>query len=107
MVFMAKKQNRRIVLTVQPELDSILDNIAKVKNQPKSRVIVEILENAKPVLSAISDMLQEADNAEKAYINALSLSSVVNTETGNIQKQMINALRQFEIDLSDDGGNDD
>ena len=79
---MSKKQNRRVVLTVQPELDSILDNISRLKGQPKSRIIVEILENAKPVLSAISDMLESADNAEKAYYNALKLSHVVNAETG-------------------------
>lgn len=94
---MSKKQNRRVVLTVQPELDSILDDISRLKGQPKSRIIVEILENAKPVLSAISDMLESADNAEKAYYNALKLSHVVNAETGNINKQMISALNQMDL----------
>lgn len=96
---MAKKQNRRVVLTVNPELDSILDDIATIKNQPKSRVIVEILENAKPVLSAIAEMLKQADNAEKAYQHTLKLSHVVNAETGNIHKQMLNVLNQIELDL--------
>lgn len=99
---MAKKQNRRVVLTVQPELDSILDDIATIKNQPKARVIVEILENAKPVLSAIAQMLKQADNAEKAYQHALKLSHTVNVETGNIHKQMINYLNQIEMDLERD-----
>ena len=95
---MSKKQNRRVVLTVKPELDSILDNIARLKGQPKSRVIVEMLENAKPILFAISDMLESANDAEKAYYNALKLSYVVNSELGDVNKQMFDALNQLDFE---------
>ena len=57
------------------------------------------MENAKPVLFAIAQMLKQADDAEKAYQHALKLSHTVNVETGNIHKQMINALNQIELDL--------
>lgn len=95
---MPVKQNRRVVLTVRPDLDAILDNIARLKGQPKSRVIVEILENAKPILSAVSEMLESANDAQKAYHNALKLSYVVNSELGDVNKQMLDALNQLDFE---------
>lgn len=50
---------RRVVLTVSPELDAVLDRIAAAYSKPKATVITDILNDAIPSLKKIASVSEK------------------------------------------------
>lgn len=58
---------KRIALSVPPEMDDILDRISVLTEQPKTKIILELLEQVVPVLEQTLDALEQIrDNKENA-----------------------------------------
>lgn len=48
----------RIPVSLRPDLYAVISDLAKLENKPKSRVIVELLEQMQPILEANRDALK-------------------------------------------------
>ncbi|MEG0144400.1 MAG: hypothetical protein RSA21_09975, partial [Akkermansia sp.] len=58
---------KRIALSVSPEMDGVLDRISDLTEQPKTKIIVEMLEQYMPVLEQTLDALEQIkSNKENA-----------------------------------------
>ena len=57
------KQNPRVALTVPPDLNDTLQRLADLQGVPKTKLIIEMLQEYKPVLDKVIDALEriEAD----------------------------------------------
>lgn len=51
-------RSKRLPLSLNPEITSVLDDLSKLQNKPKSRIVAEILEEALPQLILMRDSLQ-------------------------------------------------
>ncbi|WP_257222737.1 MULTISPECIES: hypothetical protein [unclassified Acinetobacter] len=61
---------KRIALSVPPEMEEVLDKISDLTGQPKTKIILEMLEQYVPVLEQTIEALEQIrDNKE----NALSI----------------------------------
>lgn len=61
---------KRIALSVPPEMEEVLDKISDLTGQPKTKIILEMLEQYVPVLEQTVEALEQIrDNKE----NALSI----------------------------------
>ena len=52
-------QRPRIALTVPPDLDDILSRLNELTGTPKTKLIIEMLEQYAPVLEKVVDMLEQ------------------------------------------------
>lgn len=61
---------KRIALSVPPEMEEVLDKISDLTGQPKTKIILEMMEQYVPVLEQTIEALEQIrDNKE----NALSI----------------------------------
>lgn len=58
---------KRIALSVPPDMDDLLDKVSALTGQPKTKVIVEMLEQYVPILEQMLKALEQIrDNKEDA-----------------------------------------
>lgn len=57
-------QKPRINLTVPPHIDTLLERLSDLTGSPKTKLIIEMLEQYSPVLSSVVDALEQV-NADK------------------------------------------
>ena len=58
---------KRIALSVPPEMEEVLDKISDLTGQPKTKIILEMLEQYVPVLEQTLEALEQIrDNKEDA-----------------------------------------
>lgn len=58
---------KRIALSVPPEMEEVLDKISDLTGQPKTKIILEMLEQYVPVLEQTIEALEQIrDNKENA-----------------------------------------
>jgi len=57
-------QKPRIALTVPNEINDLLDRLSDLTGSPKTKLIIEMLEQYQPVLSSVVDSLEKI-NADK------------------------------------------
>lgn len=71
-------QNPRIALTVPPDLNQILDDLARLQGIPKTKVILSILTEMQPILSDLRDALHSVKTSPdpQAIFRSFGLSSV-------------------------------
>ena len=61
---------KRIALSVPPDMDDVLDKLSDLTGQPKTKIILEMMEQYVPVLQQTVEALEQIrDNKE----NALSI----------------------------------
>lgn len=65
--------SKRLSLSVAPDLHKVLTDLAKLQKKPKSRIIVEILEEALPTLIQFRDALEQVSKGADAQTVANSL----------------------------------
>lgn len=58
------KQRNRIGLTVDDELDDLLTKLSALSDQPKTKIILDIVKDAQPYLEEIIKALEMAKNAK-------------------------------------------
>ena len=60
---------KRIALSVSPEMDTVLDRISELTEQPKTKLIVEMLEQYMPVLEQTLDALEQIKSNKENALN--------------------------------------
>ena len=64
------ERRKRIALSVPPDMEELLDKISELTGQPKTKIILEMLEQYVPILEQMLKALEQIrDNKE----NALSI----------------------------------
>lgn len=51
--------SKRISISLNPEVYSVISDLADLQNKPMSRVVVELMEEMHPVLSQLRDGIKE------------------------------------------------
>jgi hypothetical protein len=59
----------RINLTVSSDFDQLLADIAMYQKVPKTRVIMDILNEVQPILEAMRDSYEDIHNGKTANLN--------------------------------------
>jgi len=62
----------RINLTVTPDLYATVDRLARLSGQPKTRVILDLLEPAAPFLNEVANLLETAQSLKMEPANQLT-----------------------------------
>ena len=60
---------KRIALSVSPEMDTVLDRISELTEQPKTKLIVEMLEQYMPVLEQTLEALEQIKANKENALN--------------------------------------
>jgi len=89
------ERRKRIALSVPPEMDEILERLATLTNQPKTRLILEMLEEYTPVLEQTLNALEQIQaNKENAASIAKQFASELlldgNQKLGKIAEEVKN-----------------
>lgn len=87
------KQNPRVALTVPKDLNDTLQRLADLQDVPKTRIILDLLIEQKPVLDAIVEALEKihtdkanALNIAKEFAQNMLLDA--NSKLGDISKEV-------------------
>ncbi len=62
---------RRIQITLEPELDSVISRISELSGSPVSRVCADLLMNSLPVLSQFVQVLELSKQKQSIDVEAL------------------------------------
>ena len=86
---------KRIALSVSPKMDDILERLSDLTNQPKSKLIIEMLEEYAPILEQTLNALEQikankenAPNIAKQFATEMLLDG--NQKLGNIASEVKN-----------------
>ena len=86
---------KRIALSVSPKMDDILERLSDLTNQPKSKLIVEMLEEYAPILEQTLNALEQikankenAPNIAKQFATEMLLDG--NQKLGSIASEVKN-----------------
>lgn len=82
------KQRPRIGLTVDDELDALLTKLSALSDQPKTKIILDIVKDAQPYLEEIIKALEMAKNAKDSRQPVTLLADLANL--ANEQMNIIN-----------------
>lgn len=55
-------QSKRLPLSLNPEITSVLDDLSRLQKKPKSRIVAELLEELLPQLTLMRDSLQAVED---------------------------------------------
>ena len=86
---------KRIALSVPPDMEELLDKISELTGQPKTKIILEMLEQYVPILEQMLKALEEIrDNKEDALNIAKQFASEMlldgNQKLGQIATEVKN-----------------
>ena len=86
---------KRIALSVSPKMDDILERLSDFTKQPKSKLIIEMLEEYAPILEQTLTALEQikankenAPNIAKQFVTEMLLDG--NQKLGNIASEVKN-----------------
>ena len=86
---------KRIALSVSPKMDDILERLSDFTKQPKSKLIIEMLEEYAPILEQTLNALEQikankenAPNIAKQFATEMLLDG--NQKLGNIASEVKN-----------------
>lgn len=82
------KQRPRIGLTVDDELNDLLTKLSDLSDQPKTKIILDIVKDAQPYLEEIIKALEMAKNAKDSRQPVTLLADLANL--ANEQMNIIN-----------------
>lgn len=84
--------SKRISISLNPELYSVISDIADLQNKPMSRLVVELLQEMQPVLANVRDALSEVkkSNDPIAVARKFGQSSLMdaNEQLGELSKEI-------------------
>lgn len=83
-------QKSRLNLTLDDDLQSVIDDIARITKTPKARIITDILRNAYPALDDLRNALVAVEQKKDVFPHLARISAFVNTETANLNGNMLN-----------------
>jgi predicted DNA-binding protein len=89
------ERRKRIALSVPPKMDEVLDRLAVLTNQPKTKLILEMLEEYAPILEQTLNALEQikankenAPNIAKQFATEMLLDG--NQKLGSIASEVKN-----------------
>ena len=84
---------KRIALSVSPKMDDILERLSDFTKQPKSKLIIEMLEEYAPILEQTLNALEQikankenAPNIAKQFVTEMLLDG--NQKLGNLASEV-------------------
>ena len=80
-------QKPRIALTVEPELDAVLQRLSILTGEPKTRIITDFLGQLMPVFEDMANSLQHIKTKE-AIPHLAKWTSVANQQVAIMNNQM-------------------
>lgn len=86
-------QKPRIGLTVDDDLNAILEDLSRLTKTPKSRIIVGILKDASPHLQELVTALksiEEKKDSKDAIAILSRLSALANEQVATVNREMAN-----------------
>lgn len=86
-------QKPRIALTVDEDLNTLLDELSQLTKTPKSKIIVDMLRDAEPHLREIVvalNMVQDTKNSKDAISVLARLSALANQQVAVVNNEMAN-----------------
>lgn len=91
-------QKRRIALTVDDDLNSVIERLSKLTKTPKSTIIVDLLKDAQPHLQEIVNALELVEN-KKSIIPVMSkLTALANQQVSIVNSEMANLYNESSHD---------
>lgn len=93
-------QKPRIALTVDNELNDILEDIKELTNTPKSTFITEFLNDAKPLLIDLRDALKLAQEKKDYMPSLMKMTASANAKAAEINSGMSDLMNK-QIDWVD------
>lgn len=75
--------SKRVALSVPPDLDAVLDDLARLQGIPKTKVILSILSEMNPILVQVRDALEQVKSSSdpSSVVKAFGLSAVSQAAT--------------------------
>lgn len=85
----------RLNLTLDDDLQSVIDDISRITKTPKARIITDILRNAYPALDDFRNALIAVQERQDALPHLARISAYVNAETANLNGEMLNLAQMI------------
>lgn len=95
-------QKKRINLTVDDEINSLLDDLAELTGRPKATIIMDMLKEAVPTLKTVRKGLIMAKNSrDKLPIVFAEFASDINSRTATINNDLAVLMQTDWVDDND------
>ncbi len=91
-------QKPRIALTVDNDLNDVLEELARLTKAPKSTIVVNMLKDAKPHLQEIVNALKLVEDKKNVMPVLSRLTALANEQAATVNSEMANLYRENSND---------
>ncbi len=93
-------KKRRVALTVDDDLNKLLEDLSVLMKKPKSTIITDLLVDVTPMLTDLRDALQLAEQKKDIKPVLARMTATANIKTAEMNNDM---LKQFDwVEKQDD-----
>ncbi len=89
-------QKRRIALTVNDDLNAVLEELSVLMKKPKSTIITELLVDIAPMLVDLRDTLQLAEQKKDIKSSLARMTVSANTQALEMNNDVLNQFSLLE-----------
>ena len=83
-------QKPRIALTVDDDLNKLLEDLSVLMKKPKSTIITDLLVDVTPMLTDLRDALQLAEQKKDIKPTLARMTAAANIKTAEMNNDMLN-----------------
>lgn len=94
----------RIILTVEPEVNELLQDLYKHTGKPKATFLSDLLNEALPALYQLREALDNIEDKKAMMGNIATMTRMANISHMRVTEEVLDVLEQ--IDWVEDVGND-
>lgn len=87
-------QKPRIALTIDDDLNEVLEGISKLTGTPKSKIIVSFLHDLMPIFKELLESLQHIEKTKDALPMLAKWSAMANHHTSIINNEMADLYKK-------------
>ena len=93
-------KKRRVALTVDDELNKLLEDLSVLMKKPKSTIITDLLVDVKPMLKDLKNALELAEQKKDIKPTLAKMTAEANIRALEVNNDM---LKQFDwVEIQDD-----
>lgn len=80
----------RVNLTINPELNDLLQDLSVLMKKPKSTIIVDFLDEITPMLKELKQVLELAEQKKDIKPTLARMTAAANIKTSEMNNDMLN-----------------
>lgn len=90
------KRKPRLLVTVEPEVDALLQDLYQLTGKPKATYVAELVKEALPALYELRDALSNVEDKKALLGHLMTMARMANVSNLQVNNEMMDLVGQID-----------